>query len=113
MVANRNCLTASPPYFSMTRTYVSRCYYGSCIFDAVHFLFEYNTLRLVCVFMQTQYLIQECATLIAKPNFVSILCYALDNPLHQQKVCCFLQRNGLYLSCIKYGMYNVSESNIC
>ena len=38
------------------------------------------------MFIQTQYLIQECATLIAKPNFVSVLCYALDNPLHQQKV---------------------------
>lgn len=36
-------------------------------------------------FHQTQYLIQECASLIAKPNFVSNLCYAVDYPLHHQK----------------------------
>lgn len=34
---------------------------------------------------QILYLSQECQSLIAKPNFVSILCYSLDNPLHQQK----------------------------
>ncbi|CAH1779661.1 unnamed protein product [Owenia fusiformis] len=34
---------------------------------------------------QIQYLIQESSLLITKPNFVSILCYAVDNPLHQQK----------------------------
>nr|XP_006813651.1 PREDICTED: CCR4-NOT transcription complex subunit 1-like [Saccoglossus kowalevskii] len=32
-----------------------------------------------------QFLIQECATLITKPNFISTLCYAVDNPLHHQK----------------------------
>ncbi|XP_043935455.1 CCR4-NOT transcription complex subunit 1 [Protopterus annectens] len=36
-------------------------------------------------FHQTQFLIQECASLITKPNFVSTLCYAVDNPLHYQK----------------------------
>lgn len=36
-------------------------------------------------FHQTQYLIQECNSLITKPNFVSILCYAIDAPLHHQK----------------------------
>lgn len=36
-------------------------------------------------FHQTQYLIQECATLISKPNFISVFCYAIDNPLHHQK----------------------------
>lgn len=36
-------------------------------------------------FHQTQYLIQECCTLLSKPNFVSILCYSIDNPLHHQK----------------------------
>jgi hypothetical protein len=32
-------------------------------------------------------LIQECCSLLSKPNFVSILCYSVDNPLHHQKVC--------------------------
>ncbi|KAL3860717.1 hypothetical protein ACJMK2_010802 [Sinanodonta woodiana] len=34
---------------------------------------------------QTQFLIQECGYLLSKPNFVSTLCYAIDNPLHHQK----------------------------
>ncbi|XP_036296144.1 CCR4-NOT transcription complex subunit 1 isoform X9 [Pipistrellus kuhlii] len=33
----------------------------------------------------TQFLIQECASLITKPNFISTLSYAIDNPLHYQK----------------------------
>ncbi|XP_038857439.1 CCR4-NOT transcription complex subunit 1 isoform X13 [Salvelinus namaycush] len=32
-----------------------------------------------------QFLIQECVSLISKPNFISTLCYAIDNPLHYQK----------------------------
>ncbi|XP_051808101.1 CCR4-NOT transcription complex subunit 1 isoform X8 [Acanthochromis polyacanthus] len=36
-------------------------------------------------FHQTQFLIQECVSLISKPNFISTLCYAIDNPLHYQK----------------------------
>ncbi|XP_063970716.1 CCR4-NOT transcription complex subunit 1-like isoform X2 [Lytechinus pictus] len=36
-------------------------------------------------FYETQLLIQECSLLITKPNFVSTLCFAIDNPLHQQK----------------------------
>lgn len=36
-------------------------------------------------FHQTQFLIQECGTLLSKPNFVSTLCYAIDFPLHHQK----------------------------
>ncbi|XP_070574645.1 LOW QUALITY PROTEIN: CCR4-NOT transcription complex subunit 1-like [Ptychodera flava] len=36
-------------------------------------------------FHQTQFLIQECSTLITKPNFISTLCYAIDNPLSHQK----------------------------
>lgn len=36
-------------------------------------------------FHQIQFLVQECASLLSKPNFVSILCYAVDNPLHHQK----------------------------
>ncbi|XP_069510725.1 CCR4-NOT transcription complex subunit 1 isoform X2 [Ambystoma mexicanum] len=36
-------------------------------------------------FHQTQFLIQECSSLITKPNFISTLSYAIDNPLHYQK----------------------------
>ncbi|KAM8984615.1 CCR4-NOT transcription complex subunit 1 isoform 8-T8 [Ara ararauna] len=36
-------------------------------------------------FHQTQFLIQECTSLITKPNFISTLSYAIDNPLHYQK----------------------------
>ncbi|XP_064610278.1 CCR4-NOT transcription complex subunit 1-like isoform X2 [Liolophura sinensis] len=36
-------------------------------------------------FHQTQLLIQEFGNLISKVNFVSILCYAIDCPLHLQK----------------------------
>ncbi|KAM3870669.1 CCR4-NOT transcription complex subunit 1 [Diretmus argenteus] len=36
-------------------------------------------------FHQTQFLIQECVSLISKPNFISTLCYAIDTPLHYQK----------------------------
>lgn len=36
-------------------------------------------------FHQTQFLIQEFGNLLGKPNFVSTLCYAIDNPLHHQK----------------------------
>ncbi|KAM3828686.1 CCR4-NOT transcription complex subunit 1 isoform 1-T1 [Vipera latastei] len=36
-------------------------------------------------FHQTQFLIQECASLITKPNFISTLSYAIENPLHYQK----------------------------
>ncbi|XP_078113948.1 CCR4-NOT transcription complex subunit 1 isoform X11 [Sander vitreus] len=32
-----------------------------------------------------QFLIQECVSLISKPNFIATLCYAVDNPLHYQK----------------------------
>ncbi|KAG8143770.1 putative CCR4-NOT transcription complex subunit 1-like protein, partial [Naja naja] len=33
----------------------------------------------------TQFLIQECTSLITKPNFISTLSYAIENPLHYQK----------------------------
>ncbi|XP_056008647.1 CCR4-NOT transcription complex subunit 1-like isoform X3 [Ostrea edulis] len=36
-------------------------------------------------FHQTQFLIQEFGSLLGKPNLVSTLCYAIDNPLHHQK----------------------------
>ncbi|KAK5902727.1 hypothetical protein CesoFtcFv8_007958 [Champsocephalus esox] len=32
-----------------------------------------------------QFLIQECVSLISKPNVIATLCYAVDNPLHYQK----------------------------
>ncbi|CAL1280479.1 unnamed protein product [Larinioides sclopetarius] len=37
-------------------------------------------------FHQTQLLIQECASILHKPNFVSTFCYAIDCPLQQQKL---------------------------
>ncbi|GIY98436.1 CCR4-NOT transcription complex subunit 1 [Caerostris extrusa] len=36
-------------------------------------------------FHQTQLLIQECAFILQRPNFVSTFCYAIDCPLQQQK----------------------------
>ena len=30
-------------------------------------------------------LIQECQLLVTKPNFASILCYAIENPENKQK----------------------------
>ncbi|ESO94093.1 hypothetical protein LOTGIDRAFT_239532 [Lottia gigantea] len=36
-------------------------------------------------FHQTQFLIQECVNLLCKPDFVSILCNAIDNPFQHQK----------------------------
>lgn len=44
---------------------------------------------------KTQFLIQECVSLISKPNFISTLCYAIDNPLHYQKVRSFWQTFGI------------------
>nr|QOW64962.1 hypothetical protein [Lymnaea stagnalis] len=34
--------------------------------------------------LQIQYLSQEFGALLTKPNFISILCYSIDNPLQQQ-----------------------------
>ncbi|OWK61634.1 CCR4-NOT transcription complex subunit 1 [Lonchura striata] len=45
---------------------------------------QFAPTHLSCSF-QTQFLIQECASLITKPNFISTLSYAIDNPLHYQK----------------------------
>ncbi|KAG8177929.1 hypothetical protein JTE90_000793 [Oedothorax gibbosus] len=36
-------------------------------------------------FHQTQFLVQECASILNKPHFVSTFCYAIDCPLQQQK----------------------------
>lgn len=43
-------------------------------------------MKIHLLFFKTQFLIQECASLITKPNFISTLSYAIDNPLHYQKV---------------------------
>uniref|UniRef100_A0A673N6D0 CCR4-NOT transcription complex subunit 1 n=1 Tax=Sinocyclocheilus rhinocerous TaxID=307959 RepID=A0A673N6D0_9TELE len=45
----------------------------------------FNVLLPISFLLQTQFLIQECVCLITKPNFISTLCYAIDNPLHYQK----------------------------
>ena len=37
------------------------------------------------VFFQCQFLIQECEILVSKPNFSSILCYAIETPEHRQR----------------------------
>ncbi|KAI1235489.1 CCR4-NOT transcription complex subunit 1, partial [Lamprotornis superbus] len=50
-------------------------------------------------FHQTQFLIQECASLITKPNFISTLSYAIDNPLHYQKVCMLLEWDPSVRNC--------------
>lgn len=36
-------------------------------------------------FLQCQFLIQECQMLVSKPNFSSILCYAIETPEHKQR----------------------------
>jgi len=37
-------------------------------------------------YFQTKLLKQECNSLLSKPSFISTLCFAIDNPLHHQKV---------------------------
>lgn len=37
-------------------------------------------------YYQVQLLAQQCTTLLNKPALTSILCFALDNPLHSNKV---------------------------
>lgn len=65
------------------------------------------------LFVKTQFLIQECVLLISKPNFISTLCYAIDNPLHYQKVrntrerersCCVPQRLLSVWTCSSSGV---------
>ncbi|XP_013418035.1 CCR4-NOT transcription complex subunit 1 [Lingula anatina] len=56
-----------------------------CLFSHVDFSGDGKSTVKDKDFHQTQYLIQESSALISKPNFVSILCFAIDNPLHQQK----------------------------
>uniref|UniRef100_A0AAQ5X6M0 CCR4-NOT transcription complex subunit 1 n=1 Tax=Amphiprion ocellaris TaxID=80972 RepID=A0AAQ5X6M0_AMPOC len=56
-------------------------------------------------FHQTQFLIQECVSLISKPNFISTLCYAIDNPLHYQK----LYLVSLLLSEFVYGHFSAAQ----
>lgn len=37
-------------------------------------------------YFQTKLLKQECNSLLSKPSFISNLCFAVDKPLHHQKV---------------------------
>lgn len=37
-------------------------------------------------YFQAKLLKQECNSLLSKPSFISNLCFAIDNPLHHQKV---------------------------
>lgn len=37
-------------------------------------------------YFQAKLLKQECNSLLSKPSFISTLCFAIDNPLHHQKV---------------------------
>ena len=61
----------------------------------------------VSKWFQTQFLIQECSTLLSKPNFVSTLCNAIDHPLHHQKVCENLVYKNLWaMICEKRGLVN-------
>lgn len=69
-------------------------------------------LKLLCS-SQTQFLIQECASLITKPNFISTLSYAIDNPLHYQKVCMFVHRILLGFFMAGIGCGKVFKSWTC
>ena len=77
---------------------ISQFFIADCcfilIFDSSYLVFHPLLFSLLyfsmCLFLfnlpKTQFLIQECVSLISKPNFISTLCYAIDNPLHYQKV---------------------------
>ncbi|XP_071824170.1 CCR4-NOT transcription complex subunit 1-like isoform X2 [Apostichopus japonicus] len=54
-----------------------------CLFSAVDFSSESKTNGKDA--HQTQYLVDECSQLVAKPSFISSLCFAVDNPLSHQK----------------------------
>lgn len=54
-----------------------------CLFSHVDFSSDGKTAGKD--FHQTQFLIQECSSLLSKPNFVSTLCFAIESPLHHQK----------------------------
>jgi len=61
-----------------------------------HVLSVNNTIC-YCFLFQTQFLIQECTSLLSKPNFVSTLCFAIDSPLHHQKVRLILNMLSMWL----------------
>ncbi|CAG0883626.1 unnamed protein product [Darwinula stevensoni] len=56
-----------------------------CLFSHVDFSGEAGKSGASRDSAQLQYLIQECSSIISKPNFVGNVCFAIDNPLHQQK----------------------------
>lgn len=71
----------------------------------VLFCVEIISMFKFCSF-QTQFLIQECASLITKPNFISTLSYAIDNPLHYQKVCVLVEKDPpVFPSCFSYFIF--------
>jgi len=57
-----------------------------CLFSHIDFSAEGSKTSSSKDFHQIQLLVQECVALLTKPALISNLCYALDNPLHHQKV---------------------------
>lgn len=57
-----------------------------CLFSHIDFSAEGSKTSSSKDFHQIQLLAQECVALLTKPTLISNLCYALDNPLHHQKV---------------------------
>jgi hypothetical protein len=57
-----------------------------CLFSHIDFSAEGSKTSSSKDFHQIQLLFQECVALLTKPTLISNLCYALDNPLHHQKV---------------------------
>ena len=55
-------------------------------FKVYSVVFQIQFFKVYYVVFQIQFLIQECGTLLSKPNFVSTLCFAIESPLHHQKV---------------------------
>ncbi|RXM33587.1 CCR4-NOT transcription complex subunit 1 [Acipenser ruthenus] len=63
-------------------------------------------------FHQTQFLIQECVSLITKPNFISTLSYAIDNPLHYQKLSKVLKLSKVQEVVFGLALLNSSSSDL-
>lgn len=69
-----------------------------CLFSHIDFSAEGSKTSSKDLY-QTQLLVQECSALVTKPSFVSNLCYAIDNPLNQQKVSKYSSQNTMILVC--------------
>jgi len=65
-----------------------------------------NVLRCdVCMFviLQLQLLMQEAVSLVTKPNFTTILCYAFERQEAKVRLCTFAQLLiSVYILCIVY-----------